>query len=309
MLRQLQPPTSHDEDTSPQTAMSVPTEDPAPTGHPEELPPPGPAPVDARPVAPKHVAVELADIFSHTHSVVIIKTSCEFYGIHMHESQFINRARLSLHVVGVTRDSVGNKKWEELAERLAYFISTCRTANTVTIGRWNKYGPIIFPNAWIPCISPVEALRQCIKRLLDEHEIPIPTGSLDLRGMEGPREPTFHLHGCFKHLLSEEEGKLTRFLYIEKAMSCWAVYPKSSLFQEIGTFLGNILTGSVVAQTSSSWNKVRVINALGMGIELKKDHQGRSTRKSILNPWGIELGPTYDIDFFVSMWLGVSHNP
>lgn len=289
--------------------MSVPTEDPATTGHPAELPPPGPAPVDARPVAPKHIAVELADIFSHTHSVVFIKTSCEFYGIHMHENRSINRARLSLHITGVTSDSVGEKKWEELAERLTDFIKKCRVTNTPTVGRWNKYGPILFPNAWIPCISPVEALRQCIKRLLDEHQIPIPTGSLDLHGMEGPRMPTFHLRGCFEHLLSEEEGKLTRFLYIEKAMTCMGVYPKTSLFQEIGTFLGNILTESVVAQESSSWNTIKVLEALGLGFEFKKDRQGRLTRKSILHPWGIELGPTYDIDFFVEMWLTVSHNP
>ncbi|KAI7783223.1 hypothetical protein LA080_012147 [Diaporthe eres] len=281
------------------------TEDPAATANPAELPPPSPAPVDARPMAPIHVAVELADTFSHTSSFIMIKTGCEFYGIHMHESQFITRARLSLHIVGVTSESVGTKKWEELAERLASFISACHIANTVTIGHWNKHGPILFPNAWIPCISPVEALRQCIMRLLDEYEIPIPIDSLDLRGMEPPRVPSFNLHGCFEHLLSEKEGKPTRFLYIEKALSCWGVYPKDSLFQEMATVLGNILTVPVIAQGPSPWNKDRVLHALGMGtFEIKKDRQGRSTRKFILQPWGIELGPTYDIDFFISMWIG-----
>lgn len=309
MPRQPQAPTSHDEDTSPQAAMSVPTGDPAATGHPPELRPPSPATVRAPPVAPKHVAVELADIFSPSRGACTTKTSCESYGIHIDEDRFINRGRLSLHIAGVTSDSVGTEKWEELAERLAYFIRACRITNTSTPGRWNKNGPVLFPNAWIPCISPVEAVRQCIKRLLDEHRIPIPKDSLDLRGMEGPRMPTFNLHGCFEHLLSEEEGKLTRFLYIEKALSCWGVYPKDSLFQEIGTILGNILTGPVVAQESSSWNKVRVLTALGMGTEVEKHRSGSSTRKFILQPWGIELDPPYDIDFLVSMWLGVSHGP
>lgn len=288
--------------------MSTPTDDPAATGHPADLPPPSTASVDARPVTPKHVAVELADIFSHTGSSVIIKTSCEFYGIHMHDNEVINRARLSLHIVGVTSDGVGKEKWDELAERLTHFINTCDVTNTPTVGHLNKHGPILFPNAWIPCISTVEGLRQCIKRLLDEHRIPIPRDSLDLRGMEGPRPPSFRLHGCFEHLLSDREDKVTRFSYIEKALSSWGVYPKSCLFQEMGTILGNILTGPVVAQEASPWNKARVLTALGMGVELK-DRSGRSTGKFILHPWGIELGPTFDIDFHVSMWIGVSHNP
>lgn len=262
----------------------------------------------AHPVAPKHVAIELANLFSHTRSFAIVKTSCEFYGIHLHKNQFINRARLSLHIVGVTRDSVGKKKWEELSETLAYFITACRVTNTPTVSRWNKFGPVFFPNAWIPCISSVEAMRQCIKRLLDENRIPIPRDSLDLSGMEGPREPTFHLHGCFDHLLSKEDEKLTRFLYIEKALSCWGVYPYTSLFQEIGAFLGNILTGTVITKKSATWNKVRVLNALGMGVELQKDCQGKSQKRCILRPWGIELDTPYDIDFLMSIWLGVSDN-
>lgn len=232
-----------------------------------------------------------------------IHASCKHYGISIDKSSSHTRAKLVLHVVGLTRDWLGEVKWSLFTARLSRIYGSTKREGIEAL---NIQGLKDYPRAWIPCIDTSEALRQYIKRLTDEHAVAIPADSDDLRGIEPAQKPTFHLHGCFAHLLSDRRDKLNRFLYIEKALSCWGVYPNSSLFQEVGTSLANILTPTVMARKSAAWAGIRVLNALGMGFQLIKTHNGKASRRAMLQPWAIELIPHYDIDFLVSIWLGVS---
>lgn len=232
-----------------------------------------------------------------------IDTSCRHYGIPASTNPLHTRAMLVLHIVGLTPDWLGKAKWELFTARLSRIYGSKRRE---AIASLNMQGLKDYPRAWIPCIDTSEALRQYIKRLTDEHAVTIPAGCHELRGIEPAQPPTFHLHGCFSHLLSDRGDRLNRFLYIEKALSCWGVYPNSSLFQEVGTFLANILTPIVIQPRSTRWNGVRLLNALGMGLQLKKDRDGKATKHAVLQPWAIQLSVPYDVDFLVSIWLGVS---
>lgn len=232
-----------------------------------------------------------------------IDASCKHYGIFLEQDPSRARAKLVLHIVGLTREWLGKAKWEMFAARLSRIYGSAKREGIEAL---NIQGLKDYPRAWIPCIDTSEAIRQYIKRLTDEHEVMIPTDSQDLCGIEPAQMPTFYLQGCFAHLLSNRKDKLNRFLYIEKALSCWGVYPNSCLFQQIGTVLANILTPTVISHRSARWNKIRVLNALGMGLQLRKNGKGKKTRNAVLQPWGIELQAPYDIDFLLSLWLGVS---
>lgn len=252
---------------------------------------------------PDGLLSKLTDLFNHGHLLKNIHESCNYYGIPLDENSAINRTRLVLHIVGITSEWAGEAKWDLLVSELSPVLG----------GEGREYqhyierrGRADFPRAWIPCLSRPEAARQYIVRLLGKHGIKIPSSSEDLRGIEPARRPTFNLHGCFEHLLSDRNDKFNRFIYIEKALSCYGIYPGSLLFQQTGTSLADALPSRVVLPSSAPWSTVTFLNSLGMGFELVKDHKGKATESSKLMPWGIELEPPYDVDFFVSLWLGVS---
>lgn len=255
--------------------------------------------------APEGIVSSLADYLANSNLLSNINASCDHYGIPRGEDHDTNRAKLVLHVVGLSADWAGEDNWKMLVERLTPF---CGAGPRGSKEALNKRGHRDFPLGWIPCNNRAEAIRQYIKRLLDEWGVAIPSNSWDLRGMEPARLPTFYLQGCFEHLLSDRKDKFSRFIYIEKALSSWGIYPHTSLFQQAGTFLADILDEQTTGHANAYWSPVKLLNALGVGFQPEKDHKGKAQRSGQLQPWGIWLKPPYDVDFLVSLWLGVSCN-
>lgn len=264
---------------------------------------PGPGSLDTDAMeTPDGIVSELNQLFHHGRYRKNIAANYKHYGISS-EDERRAQVELILHIVGLTPASLGDDKFELLAKT---FLETFGFQKREGVDAYNRRGRRRYPKAWIPCIDVSEALRQFIKRLCDEHKVAIPPDSRDLYGIEPARTPTFHLEGCFDHLLSERGDKHNRFIYIEKALSCWGVYPHSHLFQQVGTLLAEILAPHTLTKKNANWAGIRLLGSLGMGLKLKENREGKARRDGVLKPWGIELGPHYDVDFLVSIWLGVS---
>lgn len=270
------------------------------------LPPsahPGPGSLDTDAMeTPDNIVSELNQLFHHGRYREKIIANCKHYGISLEDGDRA-RVELILHIVGLTPDFLGADKFKLFAEK---FLETFGFQKREGVEAYNLRASRKYPKAWIPCLDVSEAIRQFIKRLCDEHKVAIPPRSRDLYGIEPARTPTFHLEGCFDHLLSERGDKHNRFIYIEKALSCWGVYPHSHLFQQVGTLLAEILAPTTLTKKNANWAGIRILRSLGMGLELKEDRKGKARRDGVLQPWGIELGPHYDVDFLISIWLGVS---
>lgn len=254
------------------------------------------------------------------HHYKIVKSNCEYYGIPISENSSITRARLVLHISGITKEYVGEDKLEECVQQLALFL---KYVVWQTLVYQNKIGHEIFPAGWITCTRRTEALLQVVVRILDSRGINYPavTRSTVFHGIEPPCNPSFELIGCFEHFLTApKKKKHGRWVYIAKALEVYGVYPIHGLYRNLADALAKAFDPelpdsrhSMKPQVSGGhgtkgvdWKRIRVLQRLGIGLKLDRDAQNRSTDRGVLLPWGIRTAPPYNLDWYIGFWIGVS---
>lgn len=236
-----------------------------------------------------------------------IRESCRHFGIPSEEPCAIVRARLCLHVCGLTKTSIGEGVLESCVGALS---QATRQVLHGSIEFMDSVGFARFPNAWVPNLRRWEVVRQFIFRLMSEHHIPIPAATryTVFRGVEPPGNPSFELHECFEHLL-HSPNKHERWVYIDQALAAFGIYPGHALFGSISKTLVKAFDDKVVFNRrvrGDCWREARVLNALGIGLQLDKDQAGKSTLKGTLQPWNIRIASPYELDFLIALWLGAS---
>lgn len=108
-------------------------------------------------------------------------------------------------------------------------------------------------------------------------------------------------------MMSAGRGRHERWVYIDKALSAFGVYPGAGLFRNIADVLVNVFTKEVLSSKyhNSLWRYIRVLRALGMLLDVDKGSDGTTVIRATLQPWNLELETPRELDFFMSLWLGV----
>lgn len=256
---------------------------------------------------------ELFEILSVHSNISIVRYSCKHYGINSEGDDHIARARLALYLCGIHKPYVRQNQLDMCIHALSQL-----TQPDMSLDLFNQRGIERYPLGWIPCLERHEALRQFIVRLLDQLKIAIPqdTSHTVFCGIEPPTTPSFELKGCFEHFFSSpSEERHERWVYIDKALSVYGVYPGQALYRRCGRVLADAMLPARQNESHGyEWQKIRLIctlGATGVGprLELDKTEDGEDTQTGTLLPWGMKLKPPYAVDYLVGFWISVSRLP
>lgn len=144
-------------------------------------------------------------------------------------------------------------------------------------------------------------------QLLIECKVAIPpaTRNTIFAGIEAPLKPAFKLRNCFEHLIKVGAERYDPWIYIERALAAYGVYPGTPIFQCLSQHLAEVVfTRAVLAGKVGGPVRLRILQDL-MGIKVVPDVDG--TPFAVLQPWNITLRADFDLDFLIGLWIGVGH--